>query len=572
MMIVFDKVILYIGVMRTLRIAMAQINTTVGDLEGNVTRCLAAVEEAKSRKCDLIVFPELALTGYPPEDLLLKPGFLKESRRALDSFTREVGGICAVVGYVDGEGPVYNAAGVVSDRILHCTYRKMLLPNYGVFDEKRYFTPGSDLVSFTVGDVVIGINICEDTWADDGPHCGLVVDHYADVMINLSASPFHAGKIYERSEMLTHRTRSCGVAIVYVNLVGGQDELVFDGGSLVFDKEGTCIARAPMFTEGVATVDLTFDYDPPDDMNSSIVVERAGSDKPPMQPVMTPEISIEQEILDALVIGTRDYLNKNGFEKAVIGLSGGIDSSIVAAIAVRALGSDNVVGVTMPSVYTSSETRGDAEVLAENLGIRFMEIPIGSVFDSLTGIMADAFKGTEPDITEENMQARIRGMILMALSNKYRWLVLTTGNKSEMATGYSTLYGDMAGGFAVIKDVPKTMVYRICRFINDQEGREVIPESVLIRPPTAELRPDQKDSDSLPEYDLLDGILKAYIEEDRGVEEIVSLGFDRDLVKRVVRLVDIAEYKRRQAPPGIKITPRAFGRDRRLPITNRFRP
>jgi len=562
----------YIFIMRQLRITLAQINTTVGDLEVNADLALDAVREAESLGSDLIVFPELTITGYPPEDLLLKPGFLSRSRTALMRFAQGVGDICAVVGFVDGDGPIFNAAAIVHGGMIHSVYHKMFLPNYGVFDEKRYFAAGEKPMSFMLSNIAVGLNICEDTWVEDGPHCILYTDHHVDLLLNLSASPFHAGKIRERVEMLSRRSRSGNTGIVYVNLVGGQDEIVFDGGSMVFDRQGKRILKLPSFEESLATLDMVFEGDLPPRIPSCANIKISSKDRPPIDPVVTRDMNKDEEILEALVVGTRDYIRKNGFSKVVIGLSGGIDSSLVAAVAVRALGPENVIGVTMPSKYTSSGTRSDAEILAGNLGIRFMEIPLSDIFDSFCETLAGSFEGCEADVTEENLQARIRGTILMAMSNKFGWLVLTTGNKSEMATGYATLYGDMAGGFAVIKDVPKLTVFRISRLINEQAGREIIPESVITRPPSAELRPDQKDSDSLPEYDILDPILKAYIEDDMGVDNIVDLGFDRETVRRVVRLCDISEYKRRQAPPGVKITPRAFGRDRRLPITNRFRP
>jgi len=558
--------------MRQLRITLAQINTTVGDLDGNVDRCIEAMHKAEVLGSDLIVFPELTLSGYPPEDLLLKPGFLLKCREALERFTNSVEDICAVVGFVDGTKPVYNAAAVISRRKIHCIYHKMLLPNYGIFDEKRYFTAGNEVISFMLGDVQVGLSICEDIWVENGPYKTLSIYHDVDVILNLSASPFHTGKIHERAEMLSERSRSSNAAIVYVNLVGGQDELVFDGGSLVFDKNGKCIANARSFMDYLCTVDMEFDVPIAGKRASSVSLPVRNVVKEKIKPNIAKNLSEEEEILEALILGIKDYIWKNGFSKVVMGLSGGIDSSLVAAIAVSALGAENVIGVTMPSEYTSEGTRADAEILAGNLGIKFVEIPIPSIFNAFSDSLADVFKGCKPDVTEENIQARIRGTLLMALSNKFGWLVLTTGNKSEMATGYATLYGDMAGGFAVIKDVPKLVVFRISRLINKRAGREIIPESVILRPPSAELRPDQKDSDSLPPYDKLDTILRAYIEDDMGVEDIVSLGFDRETVKRVVRLCDMSEYKRRQAPPGVKITPRSFGRDRRLPITNRFRP
>lgn len=558
--------------MRQLRITLAQINTTVGDLDGNVDRCIEAVREAEAHGSDMIVFPELILSGYPPEDLLLKPIFLKKCHEALEHFTESIGDICAVVGFVDGTGPVYNAVAVVSGGKIHCIYHKTFLPNYGVFDEKRYFTAGNKVISFMLGDVHIGLSICEDIWVENGPHKTLSMDHDVDVILNLSASPFHAGKIHERTEMLSERSRSSNTAIVYVNLVGGQDELVFDGGSLVFDKDGKCIAKARSFLDCLCTVDMEFDVPVVEKRFSSVSLPVRNVVKEKIETAFEKDLSEEEEILEALILGAKDYIRKNGFSKVVIGLSGGIDSSLVVSIAVLALGADNVIGVTMPSKYTSKGTRTDAEILAENLGIKFFEVPISRIFNTFNDSLADVFRGCELDVTEENIQARTRGTLIMSLSNKFGWLVLTTGNKSEMSTGYATLYGDMAGGFAVIKDVPKLMVFRISRLINKRAGREIIPESVILRPPSAELRPDQKDSDNLPPYDVLDPILKAYIEDDKGVEDIVSLGFDRETVKRVVRLCDMSEYKRRQAPPGVKITPRAFGRDRRLPITNRFRP
>ena len=586
--------------MNGLRIALAQINSTVGDLEGNLTRCRETVERASEEGADLVVFPELALTGYPPEDLLLRPGFLREGMRVLERFAEQTGDICAVVGFAEAprmghpgfcmqkpgtplhakagdpaewDGAVYNSAAVVSGGAVQCVYRKMFLPNYGVFDEKRYFTPGTGPVSFTLGDVTVGLTICEDIWVDDGPFRELSRTHGADLIVNISASPFHAGKIRERENLLRRRTVEADAPIVYVNLVGGQDELVFDGGSLVFDRGGICLLRAPSFTETLAAIDMEFKNPARESphVSARIPLHRKPSPVSPAPPVITRHLDDDEEILEALVLGTRDYIRKNGFSRVVIGLSGGVDSSLVAAVAVQALGAENVVGVTMPSRFTSSGTYTDAGLLAHTLDIRCIELPIHDVFEAFIRTLAITFHGMRPDVTEENIQARIRGTLLMALSNKFGWLVLTTGNKSETATGYCTLYGDMAGGFAVIKDVPKTIVYRICRLINRRAGREIIPESVLVRPPTAELRPNQKDSDSLPPYEVLDPILKLYIEDDLGVEEIAASGFDSDTVSRVVRLCDGSEYKRRQAPPGVKITPRSFGRDRRLPLTNRFR-
>jgi NAD+ synthase (glutamine-hydrolysing) len=558
--------------MRTIRITLAQINTTVGDFDGNVNRMLAALREAENAGSDLAVFPELAIAGYPPEDLLLKSGFLHACTEAFDRFRSSVGNTPVVVGYVRGEGPVANAAALIRNGETLCTYDKAFLPNYGVFDEKRYFTAGNAVSSFRIGDVHLGLSICEDTWVDNGPHKTLSLYHQVDCILNLSASPFHAGKIRERRELLATRARESNAAFVYVNLVGGQDELVFDGGSLVYSRTGECLLVAPSFLEAVCHIDLSFEGLGNRNTICPTVIDRSNDPREPLTPMISPDLSVPEEVLEALVLGTGDYIRKNRFSKVVIGLSGGIDSALVAAVAVSALGPENVVGVTMPSKYTSEGTRSDAEILARNLGIEFHEIPIGPAFGAFTDSLSPLFEGRAADVAEENIQARVRGTLLMALSNKFGWLVLTTGNKSEMATGYATLYGDMAGGFAVIKDVPKTMVYKVSRLINEQAGREVIPESIIDRPPTAELRPNQKDSDSLPPYDILDGILKAYIEDDEGVDTIAAMGYDRETVRRVAGLVDRSEYKRRQAPPGVKITPRAFGRDRRLPITNRFRP
>ncbi len=559
--------------MREIRLTLAQINTTVGDLEGNLERCTGAVREAEACGSDLIVFPELALTGYPPEDLLLKPGFLKQCGEILERFADQVDSVCTVIGCVDNiDDAVYNGAAVIAGRRIQCMYHKIFLPNYGVFDEKRYFTSGSSEVSFLAGDVNMGLNICEDTWMKNGPYCTLAEKHGVDLILNLSASPFHAGKQAERKELLERVSRSTGAAIAYTNLIGGQDELVFDGGSMIFDHTGICIAKAHEFREELLTVDLAFEGSRPAGTFSCAEIQKTKAVKPPVAQTRPSVLSPEEEILEALILGTHDYINKNGFSKAVIGISGGIDSALVAAIAVEALGAENVIGITMPSNYTSSETRTDAEILANNLGIKFNELPISDLFEGFIDTLADSFRGTEPNVAEENIQARIRGTLLMALSNKFGCIVLTSGNKSEMATGYATLYGDMAGGFAVIKDVPKMVVYTLSRLINEKANSEIIPQSIIERPPTAELRPDQKDSDSLPPYEVLDAILKAYIEEDMGVDDIVSRGFDAVTVRRVVRMCDMSEYKRRQAPPGVKITPRSFGRDRRLPITNRFRP
>ncbi len=559
--------------MKRLRIALAQINTTVGDFAGNVELCLASARQAEGVGADLVVFPELALAGYPPEDLLLRHGFLLRGMRARDEFARGLGNICAVAGFADWDGrKVYNAAAVAAGGEVRCVYHKMHLPNYGVFDERRYFTPGEKPLFFLLGDILVGITICEDIWVEEGPHRELGLAQRSDVIVNISASPFHAGKIRQREELMRERSLATDTPIVYVNLVGGQDELVFDGGSLAFDRAGNRVLRAASFEEELAVIDLELANTRRDVDLACVRIPRAPVRNPAsIHTSIAADLTEEEEILRALTVGSRDYIRKNGFQKAVIGLSGGLDSALVAAIATRALGEENVIGVTMPSRYTSEETYTDAGKLARNLGILLIELPIRETFDAFLDALGDVFRDIPEDVTEENIQARVRGTLLMALSNKFGWLVLTTGNKSETATGYCTLYGDMAGGFAIIKDVPKTMAYRICRYINEEAGKEIIPESILQRPPTAELRPNQKDQDFLPPYEILDPILKLYIEDDLGVEDIVGKGFDPDTVKRVARLCDISEYKRRQAPPGVKITPRAFGRDRRLPITNRFR-
>ena len=568
--------------MRTLRIAMAQINPTVGDLSGNRDRIIDGIVRARKLGADIIVFPELALTGYPPEDLLLKPQFVSDNLRALREVRRAAKGITAIVGFVDRKDLLYNAAAVLHDGKLAYVYHKILLPNYGVFDEYRYFRPGNRYPILTLKGVKLGVNICEDIWFSEGPTRSQALAG-AEVIININASPYHKGKGRERLAMLAKRARENGVIVTYTNTVGGQDELVFDGQSMVIDRRGKLLAAGKQFGEDLLVLDIKV----PDGRRTAVrrparhfesvdrivLSERQGPKKRPLPPVRRTlrPLPLCEEIYRALVLGTRDYLGKNGFRTAVIGLSGGVDSSLVAAVAVAALGRENVVGVFMPSQFSSEASRGDASALARNLGIRMLEIPIKQTFDAYLTTLRCEFARTKQDVTEENLQARIRGNLLMALSNKFGWLVLTTGNKSEMSAGYATLYGDMAGGFAVIKDVPKTMVYEICRCINRLEKRTVIPKRVLVKAPTAELRPDQKDSDSLPVYPVLDPILKAYVEDDKSFREILKVGFDRKTVERVIRLVDSSEYKRRQAPPGVKITPRGLGKDRRFPITNRYK-
>jgi NAD+ synthase (glutamine-hydrolysing) len=521
-----------------LRIALAQMNAAVGDIEGNAAKVEELAARGRDAGAQLVVFPELTLTGYPPEDLLLKRGFLRRAQAALDGLA--VSGVTAVVGWPEEDsGHVYNAAAVVAEDEVRAVYRKMLLPNYGVFDERRWFEPGDAPVVVDVGGTPVGITICEDIWTPEPTEATAAAG--ARVVVNLSASPYHHGKGMERERMIAELARDNGVTMAFCNLVGGQDELVFDGHSLIVAPDGEVTARGPQFEE-------------------ALVLE--GDVAQPLPP--------EEEIYRALVTGVRDYVAKNGFEKVVIASSGGIDSALTALVAVDALGPERVVTVTMPSRYSSEGTRSDARAISENLGVELYELPIETTTAAYEELLAEAFAGREPDLTEENLQARVRGNIVMALSNKFGWLVLTTGNKSEMSVGYATLYGDMAGGFAVLKDVFKQWVYRLVRWRNDQADRDLVPASVLERPPSAELRYEQRDDQSLPPYEVLDAILEGYVENDLDAGELVDRGLPDDEVQRVIRLVDLAEYKRRQAPPGVKISPKAFGRDRRLPITNRF--
>ncbi len=567
--------------MRTLRIAMAQINPTVGDLAGNRDKIIETIGLARKTGADIVAFPELAVTGYPPEDLLLKPQFARDNLRTLKDIQRATRGITAVIGFVDRKDLLYNAAAIMHNGKLAYVYHKILLPNYGVFDEYRYFRPGNRYPLITLKGVTLGVNICEDIWFSEGPTRSQALAG-AEVIVNINASPYHKGKGKERLAMLARRARENNVIVSYTNAVGGQDELVFDGQSMVIDGNGRLIASGKQFEEDLLVVDIRVPDRKPlalkaaerhfEAIDQVVISAKAGPKKKPIharKAVKT--LPLCEEVYRALVLGTRDYMQKNGFSTAVIGLSGGIDSSLVAAVAADALGRENVVGVFMPSQYSSNESRVDACELARNLGIRILEFPIQQTFDAYLNTLRCEFSRTRQDVTEENLQARIRGNLLMALSNKFGWLVLTTGNKSEMSVGYATLYGDMAGGFAVIKDVPKTLVYDLCRCINKLAGRTIIPKRVMTKAPTAELRPNQKDSDSLPEYSVLDPILKAYVEEDKGFREILQMGFDRKTVEKVIRLVDSSEYKRRQAPPGVKITPRGLGKDRRFPITNRYK-
>ena len=579
------------------RVALAQINVTVGDFEGNARKILDAMRQAHAAGAHVMCVPELALAGYPPEDLLLKPGFVADNLHKLHELieaSRELPGLVSVIGFVDRDIDIYNAAAVISEGELAGVYHKHYLPNYGVFDENRYFQAGQKAPIFVINNVRVGVNICEDVWYPTGP---MTMQAYAgaEVIININGSPYYADKGTFRQEMMATRAADNGVIVVYLNMAGGQDELVFDGGSMVFNEQGTMIARAKQFKEDMLIVDLDTAsvfrsrlHDPRRrqerlQVNAdnvpfiSVATTAHTSEKAQNIPVLDapqriePKMSYLEEIYAALVLGTGDYVRKTGFKKAILGLSGGIDSSLTAAIAVDALGANNVLGISMPSGYSSEGSKTDAQELAENLGIQYLTIPIEETFRASLKMLQPALGEGDYGLAAENLQARIRGNILMAVSNKLGPIVLTTGNKSEMATGYSTLYGDMAGGFAVLKDVLKTLVFKLCIYRNSIGDKPVIPQSVIDKPPSAELRPDQKDVDSLPPYDILDPILRAYAEEDRTFQEIVAMGYDKAIIERVMHLVDISEYKRRQAPPGVKISPRAFGRDRRLPITNKYR-
>lgn len=576
--------------MRKFRLAMAQMNATVGDLHGNTAKIIHYIDEARSLGADLVAFPELALPGYPPEDLLFKPQFIDDNSEHLKIIAAECRDIAAVVGYIDADSDIYNAAAMIYDRRYVGTYRKMYLPNYGVFDEARYFKAGSECPVYTIDGTPVGVNICEDIWHSIGP---AVVQRGAgaEVIVNINGSPFHAGKRSFREKMLATRAADNGLYLAYINLVGGQDELVFDGASMIFSPTGEIVVRANQFQEQLLVADLEVESvfrsrlrDPrprnePDGLLTQIGEPikvalseySANHEKPAITHQQAPILDEVGEVYEALVLGTRDYMRKCGFSKALIALSGGIDSTLVAAIAADALGSENVVGISMPSRFSSEGSILDAKLLTDNLGIELWTVPIEDAFATYLDMLAPHFGGTEWGVAEENIQSRIRGNLIMAVSNKFNWLVLTTGNKSEMATGYATIYGDMAGGYAVIKDVPKQLVYSLCEYRNRMSDTPAIPESVIHKPPSAELRPDQKDQDSLPPYDILDPILKAYVEDDCGFDEIVGMGYNAATVEQVIGLVDRSEYKRRQSPPGIKITPRNFGRDRRMPIANRWR-
>ena len=557
--------------MSSLRVALCQINTVVGDLDGNVERIFAALAEAEAQSADLAVFPEMTITGYPPEDLLLKPGFVEENRRALERVAQRSGSTAVIVGFADGHPDVHNALAVCAHGAVVGTYHKRHLPNYQVFDEERYFRPGDEPMQlFEIGGVRVGVTICEDSWITGGPVAQLGAGG-AQVVININGSPMYGGKMAVRAEMLHERANESGVPIVYVNLVGGQDELVFDGGSMVVDTAGEITARCAQFVEETLVVDVeTPDGVPPTGVFPLVSVSGATDHGEALHPPMAPVADRLSELYDGLVLATRDYVHKNGFSTVCLGLSGGIDSTIVAVIGADALGPENVHGVLMPSRFSSDHSVTDAEALAERLGIHHRTIAIEPAHAAFLDMLAPSFEGREPNVTEENLQSRIRGNLLMALANKFGWLVLTTGNKSEAAVGYSTLYGDTAGAYACIKDVYKLTVYELARFVNEQRGTEVIPESVIVKPPSAELRPDQRDDQSLPPYDQLDPLLEAYIEGDATPAELIDQGFEAAMVNRITRLVDLSEFKRRQTPLGARVTRKGFGRDRRLPITNRF--
>jgi NAD+ synthase (glutamine-hydrolysing) len=571
-----------------MRLALAQIDTVVGDLDGNRDRILSRLEEARAAGADLVLFPELAVTGYPPEDLLLRPGFLRAAADTLEEVAAATQGIAALVGFPHLDRDLFNACAVCVDGEVKAIYRKQFLPNYGVFDEDRYFQPGRDLVLLRCGETLVGPTVCEDIWQPGPPATDLALAG-AHVVANISASPFHVGKGTEREEMLAARARDNSCWIAFANAVGAQDELIFDGHSLVLDENGEIVARAPAFEEAllVADVDTTTAVARRlrDARRRSLaqalrelpnppvvdVPERAAAERAPVRPLVAPVPGELEEMRLAIELGLRDYVEKNGFTDVVLGISGGIDSALTAALAAEALGPERVVCVSMPSRFSSEATRGDARTAADSIGTRFLEIPIEPIVEAVGIALADAFAGTERGVAEENIQARVRGLIVMALSNKFGSLPLATGNKSELSVGYATLYGDMAGGFALLKDVYKTDVYRLARHLNERAGRDLIPASTIERAPSAELRPDQLDEDSLPPYSELDEVLEAYVELDSSVEELTTNGFDPDVVERAVAMIDRAEYKRRQAPPGVKLRPKAFGRDRRVPITNRWR-
>ena len=569
-----------------MRIALAQVNPTVGDLAGNARLVVEWIERARAAEADIVCFPELVLTGYPPEDLVLKPSFVRDNLAQLDVVAKATRGIAAVVGFVDREGDLFNAAAFLHDGAIKAVYHKVFLPNYGVFDEERYFVPGHRTPIVELGGVPIGLSVCEDCWFPSGP-MAWEAEHGARVLININGSPYHHGKRAPREEMVAGRAADYGAFVAWVNTVGGQDELVFDGNSAVFDPRGKQVAHAKSFVEDLLVCDidtespthlapetLRHEADGAGRLDLEVSEVRlpaaAATGRSPIVNRLESPLDGPPEIYAALVLGTRDYMRKQGFQKVVIGMSGGVDSALTAAIACDALGRENVIAVRMPSRHTSHESLDDAGLVAENLGMQLMDFSIEPPHHGFEEILRPVFDGTAPGVAEENLQPRIRSTILHALSNKFGYIVLSTGNKSELATGYGTLYGDIAGGYAVLKDITKTTVYELCRYRNSLGP--AIPERVLTKAPSAELKPGQKDTDSLPPYEALDPILIGYIEEDLSPEELVAAGNDPDVVARVIQLVDRSEYKRRQAPPGVKITPRAFGRDRRMPIVNRYDP
>lgn len=548
-----------------MRIALSQINVTVGDIDGNIDRILRRIKSAKDLEVELIAFPELSITGYPPEDLIFKTQFVDDNLTALKRIVSASENIYVVVGYIDRDkDAIYNSAAIINDKTVIGTYRKMILPNYGVFDEQRYFTPGTEPTTYDINGIKTAINICEDIWSDNGP-VETQSKSGAKLLININASPYHRGKREQREALLSRRAVDHNLALAYVNLVGGQDELVFDGTSVMVSTDGEVLARASQFSEDNLIFDISLEEDP---STKKCKVSNFDTEKNSRASLKEPMDDLE-EVYSALVTGTKDYVNKSGFEKVIVAISGGIDSALVTTIAVDALGSENVVGLSMPSRYSSEGSVTDSESLAENLGIELLKTSIEPVFSEYLSTLKGLFKKAKPNIAEENLQSRTRGTLVMAMSNKFGWLALTTGNKSEYATGYATLYGDMAGGFAVIKDVPKTLVYKLCNYRNSINT--VIPMEIIRKPPSAELKPNQLDEDSLPPYDQLDEILKAYVEDDKTYTDIISEGQDEEMVKRVINLVDNSEHKRRQTPPGVKITERNFGRDRRMPIVNRYK-
>lgn len=552
---------------------MAQINPVVGDIQGNADKIKNYIKQAQNENVDVITFPELALTGYPPEDLLFKTHFIDEIKKHLQEVTKFTQGITAIIGFAREENGLLNSAAVVHDKKIINYYDKKILPNYGVFDEKRYFISGDNNPVYLIDGITVGINICEDIWFEDGPTQDQA-NLGAQLILNINGSPFDTEKRYIRENMLKERALHNNLYISYTNMVGGQDELVFDGGSVILNPAGEIISRGKAFEEDLIITDLNFEETGNFvESKTNIFVSSSPKDKnlTPISDNNIVEIDKLEQVHKALILGTRDYVNKSGFTKVLLGLSGGIDSALTCYIAVKAFGKENVLGVIMPSRYSSEGSVTDSELLASNLGIETKIISIEPAYISFLEMLSESFEGTSVDVAEENLQARIRGNILMALSNKFNWINLITGNKSEMATGYSTLYGDMAGGFAVLKDVPKTLVYELCKYINTLQGKDLIPETIITKPPSAELREDQKDEDSLPPYDILDAILKNYVEEDRSFQEIVDLGYDEAIVKRVTLLLDRSEYKRKQSPPGVKITPRNFGRDRRIPLINKYK-